>query len=247
MFLMHKRVGETPLQALERARKARRIPGNVPMTYAGRLDPMASGTLLILVGDECKRQKEYHALEKEYDVEVLFGASSDTGDVLGIVSFVQASVTAAQVRATLPRFVGPYTAPYPRYSSKTVGGRPLFALTLEGADVPLPLQHGLVHSIRLRWFRHLSAAALLSLARKKIGTLAPVSEPEKALGRDFRKDEALASWARIPDRRYTVATIRVRVSSGVYMRTLAADIAQALGTTGLALSIRRTRIYREAR
>ena len=47
---------------------------------------MASGKLLILIGDECKNQKKYFGLDKEYEFEVLFGVESDTGDVLGLIS-----------------------------------------------------------------------------------------------------------------------------------------------------------------
>jgi len=44
---------------------------------------MASGMLLVLIGDECKRQAEYHGLDKEYEFSVLLGIGSDTQDVLG--------------------------------------------------------------------------------------------------------------------------------------------------------------------
>ncbi len=53
------------------------------MAYAGRLDPMASGKLLVLLGEECKVQEKYHGLDKEYEFSLLFGIESDTHDVLG--------------------------------------------------------------------------------------------------------------------------------------------------------------------
>ena len=81
-----KALGETPLVATERLRRERHIPRTTPLAYAGRLDPMATGTLLILIGDECKKQTKYHALDKVYTVELLIGIHSDSGDVLGIVS-----------------------------------------------------------------------------------------------------------------------------------------------------------------
>ena len=85
--VVEKAVGETPLQALERFRALHGELDQIPMAYAGRLDPMASGKLLILIGEECKQQERYHALDKEYEFEVLFGIGSDTGDVLGRLSF----------------------------------------------------------------------------------------------------------------------------------------------------------------
>ena len=245
-FMLDKKVGETPLQAIERARRARCIPSSVPMAYAGRLDPMASGKLLVLVGEECKRQKEYHALDKEYEVEVLLGISSDTGDVLGLTqTHTRVPVTRKDIKETLATFVGPYQSPYPRFSSKTVGGKPLFQWTLEEEEVEVPLQNGAIHSIAFRGLRLVSAKRLLQYVEKKIATLSPVTEESKALGRGFRKEEILTCWKNTvpPDARYQVLKIRVRTSAGVYMRTLAEDIGKKVGTNALALSIRRTKIF----
>ncbi len=69
--LLDKKVGETPLETLETWRDTREDLKGVPMAYAGRLDPMASGQLLILIGEECKVQEKYHHLDKEYQVGIL--------------------------------------------------------------------------------------------------------------------------------------------------------------------------------
>lgn len=84
--LLHKAVGQTPLEVLELWRQTKPELKNTPLAYAGRLDPMAEGVLLVLIGDECKKQTEYHHLDKEYEFEVLFGLASDSGDVLGLIN-----------------------------------------------------------------------------------------------------------------------------------------------------------------
>ena len=58
-YFVHKRWGETPLEALERLRAEEGIAADVPMTYAGRLDPAAEGLLIILTGEECKNKDAY--------------------------------------------------------------------------------------------------------------------------------------------------------------------------------------------
>src|SRR3989344_4155540 len=83
-FVIKKVLGETPLQALERLRVEKDFPHDLAMTYAGRLDPMAEGKLLILTGEDCKRRERYDGLDKEYVFEIAFGIESDTGDILGI-------------------------------------------------------------------------------------------------------------------------------------------------------------------
>ena len=84
VYRVHKEWGETPLVCLERLRATEGIDANVPMTYAGRLDPAAEGELIILVGEECKNKDAYSGLSKTYVAEILFGVSTDTYDLLGI-------------------------------------------------------------------------------------------------------------------------------------------------------------------
>ncbi len=83
--ILNKKEGETPLQALERLRSSNSKYKDAKMTYAGRLDPMASGLLIILIGDEVKNKEKYLKLNKEYEFEVLFGFATDTYDILGKV------------------------------------------------------------------------------------------------------------------------------------------------------------------
>ena len=95
---------------------------------------MASGKLLVLIGDECKRQSEYHGLDKEYEFSVLFGISSDTADVLGrlrTLSLVP-TVSSEQLAEVAEDLVGDIELPYPHFSSKTVEGKPLHTWTMEG-------------------------------------------------------------------------------------------------------------------
>ena len=110
---VEKREGETPLQALMRVRKVYPELKDLPLTYAGRLDPMATGLLLVLIGEECKRKDEYLALSKTYEFEVLFGASSDTGDILGIVNAGGRDVDESAVTQLADWLVGTHHLPYP--------------------------------------------------------------------------------------------------------------------------------------
>jgi tRNA U55 pseudouridine synthase TruB len=57
IILINKKEGETPLEALEFFRKKNKQYQDLKMTYAGRLDPMASGLLLLLAGEETKKKK----------------------------------------------------------------------------------------------------------------------------------------------------------------------------------------------
>ena len=56
MLLFDKHLSETPLEALHRLRTEQPELQNTKLAYSGRLDPMASGLLLVLVGEECKQR-----------------------------------------------------------------------------------------------------------------------------------------------------------------------------------------------
>ena len=55
---LYKKVGETPLECIKRFQSDHPEYQGEKMTYAGRLDPLASGVLLVLVGKECKQKEK---------------------------------------------------------------------------------------------------------------------------------------------------------------------------------------------
>lgn len=246
---IEKNIGETPLVALERARKEYHIQDTVPLAYAGRLDPMASGTLLILVGDECKNQARYHAFDKAYDVELLLGVSSDTGDVLGRIQFSEnpPHPTKETYTRALKKIRGEIALPYPHFSSKTVHGKPLHTWTLEGRlnEIQIPIKHSRIYSITHTGTRTCTREEIARTVRTKIDTIPPVTDPRKALGEDFRREAVRADWDAFNDagaETYDILSFHCIASSGTYMRSLVEQIGKALGTTGLAYSIHRTKI-----
>jgi tRNA pseudouridine55 synthase len=125
---VYKKVGETPLDCIHNLKKERPELGLLPMTYAGRLDPLAEGVLLILVGEECNKKDEYLNLPKEYEVDVLFGFATDTYDILGKVMKYETPSEILFERSSeiLPNFIGKVKQSYPPYSSRPVNGKPLF-------------------------------------------------------------------------------------------------------------------------
>lgn len=247
--VIEKAVGQTPLQALLRYRAEHSELIGVPMSYAGRLDPMASGKLLILIGDECKKQAEYHKLDKEYEFSVLFGVGSDTGDVLGRLTPSNPprvpEITLYEITHDL---TGSVEFLYPHFSSKTVRGKPLHVWTLEERlnEIEIPTYHATIHSLSLIDFRTRTGADIADEALAKIDSVTPVKAESKALGNDFRREDVRRDWSNFRenfgDYRYPIATFRCTSSSGLYMRTLAEEIAKQLGTKGLAMSIHRSRI-----
>lgn len=250
---LEKAVGETPLQCVEAYRATHPELTGVPLAYAGRLDPMASGKLLILVGDECKRQTEYHALDKTYEFSVLLGISSDTGDVLGRLASdeVPREPTDEALHALASTLIGSITLPYPAYSSKTVNGKQLhqWALAEELDSITIPTKASTIYALTYYHTITIPRSELCHQARIKIDSLPLVTEANKLLGRDFRRADIRSDWEHVAHDQtlpetYRIAHFSCTASSGTYMRTLAALIAERLGTQGLAWHIHRTQIGR---
>lgn len=266
--VLEKAVGETPLQCTEKWRAEHPEYQDVPLAYAGRLDPMASGKLLILIGKECKNQTNYHGLDKAYAFSVLFGIESDSLDVLGRLSVCTAhspdgaelsggvtlglaapSALSERLSSITRSFIGRIKLPYPKFSSKTVQGKALHTWTLEGRldEIEIPTKESEIYSLTLDKIETINKTELVEQALAKVNSIPEVTDPRKAIGNDFRRKYVREDWDKIlhdtslPEEFY-IAHFACIASSGTYMRTLASEIAKKIDAGGLAWSIHRTEI-----
>jgi len=215
---------------------------------------MASGKLLVLVGDECKKQASYHSLDKEYKFEILFGVRSDSGDILGIPSLAKAKqYTGKELRALAHSTPKTLTLPYPTFSSKTVRGKPLFLWTLENrlGEIEIPEATTRIYALDYINSKSITREVLLRTIHERIALLTTVTEESKKLGADFRRKEILSAWDillssqnELLPQSFQIAQFSCICSSGTYIRSLAPYLAQKLGTSGLAYSIDRAQIGR---
>lgn len=272
MYLLYKNQGESCAEALERLKKLLESGGNPDiatksMTYAGRLDPLASGVLPILVGDEIDRKNEILELPKTYEFEVVYGISTDTYDQLGIIVPGQEvlswptlifdkelDTTCADMNMNLldtlnarfKQLKGKVTLAYPFFSSKPIEGIPLFQYVkdhgIEATLPKLPKRGAEIYEIEILKVGNISADELakesVSLAKKVKG--------------DFRQDEIIASWqkniAGIKEKTGTASMehevwkVRMTVSSGFYIRSFACWLGQMSGATAIARNIVRVKL-----
>ena len=240
ILCMKKEVGETPLECLSRYRKDNPAFADVPMTYAGRLDPMASGLLLVLAGKITESyKKKLLSFDKTYEFEVLWGFGSDTGDVLGIAEKT-GEKPIYHFDMKLPKLISDIekikTQEYPAYSSKPVDGTPLFAHARAGTlqDIEIPTRQVKIFSLEHIHTKEVSEKDVLQIIEERIG---------KVHG-DFRQEQILTRWREVLPGADTVliSKIRATVSSGTYIRSLAQLMGKKLGCGGLACSIHRTRV-----
>lgn len=240
-LLLNKKEGETPLECIDRFRQKHKAYQKEKMTYAGRLDPMASGFLLVLIGEGVYKKEKYLKLNKEYRFEVLFGVSTDTYDILGKVlessnlSFSRLDLI-QKINDNLKFFRGRFIQKYPIYSSKTVKGKNLFQYARNGDTVEIPEREVEVKNLRFLGLRKIYTVGLLKNIQKRI---------YKVRG-DFRQDEILKTWhEHLSGNKKTsffIASFNIKCSSGTYVRSISYSLGQKLGIPSLAFSIKRTKI-----
>lgn len=238
VLTLYKKLGETPLECLNRFRLASPEYNDIPMTYAGRLDPMAEGLLIVLVGDEAKNRDFYTDLSKEYEFEVLFGFQTDTYDTLGLVGeYFENSVSEELVKKSLGEFVGNHTQKYPPYSSKTVLGTPLFTWAREGklGEIEIPTREISIFSLSCVESKSASKEYLLSTLKERI----------KSVTGDFRQEEILNHWESVlvkSPNEYKLFKLHISCGSGTYVRSLVHELGQKFGCGAVAWSIKRVRV-----
>jgi tRNA pseudouridine55 synthase len=237
---LYKNLGETPRERLERLRLQKPHYAHEVLSYAGRLDPMAEGVMLCLVGSANHRREEYLNKGKEYILDVLFGFATDTYDILGrvIETGDPYGIKRHDIEQGLNEFRGAVSQEYPPYSSKTIEGKSLFEWARNNAlgALVLPSRTVTIYHIDLVEMYKVKEPVLLSYVESTVG---------KVNG-DFRQEEITRLWKRNVkqngEREFPCATIKIECSSGTYARSIANGLGQLLGVPALSLHILRTKV-----
>lgn len=119
--------------------------------HAGTLDPLASGVLLICVGNSTRLVPFLHELPKSYEASFLLGRRSPTDDIEGVVEELTPTpkVTKAEVQAAIPEFLGEIQQVPPAYSAVMVRGRRAYQLARQGEHVELTPRPVTIHQLEL--------------------------------------------------------------------------------------------------
>ncbi|HMP67219.1 MAG TPA: hypothetical protein PKA60_00515 [Candidatus Paceibacterota bacterium] len=239
MIFINKKIGETPLQLIDRIRVEQPQFKNEKMSYAGRLDPMAEGQMLILVGDENQNRDKYMGFDKEYVATFLIGVSTDTGDILGITNsteLLDTKIDEQILKQEIIKLTGIKTQKYPWFSGKTVFGIKLFDHFRRGnTDIERPTQIVDIKKVELIEIKSNSTAEIKDYIYKSIGSVSG----------DFRQEEILAKWEsffQIAEKNPTPInsfSIKITVSSGTFIRALTENFSFPT----VLLKLNRTKIF----
>lgn len=237
MIVVYKQGGELLSELLVRVRKEHDIEDAVPLTYAGRLDPLVEGVVLMFAGDDVHQKDLYTKLPKQYTFDVLFGVGTDTHDPLGIIySAATTLVNTQTVRNIAEDFVGVHSQRYPLYSSKPVDGVPLFAHARAGNSVEQPSHDVEMFQLQTLEERYINGELLAEQAVERVAQV----------NGDFRQANITAEWVEFgkahESQEFLIMRFVATVGSGFYIRQFAHDLGEKLNVPALAWWIRRDRV-----
>lgn len=187
-------------------RRLRQKLGIRKMGHAGTLDPLASGLMIIGVGERTKKLSEYLKLDKEYVAEILIGIKTTTGDMEGEVLESKAvagevdTFSVEKISAVLASMIGTLNLKVSAYSAIKKEGVPLYkkarAAERKGEIIPeseLPLREMKVYEAELLDF---DIENKVIKARFKVGSGTYIRSLAEELGRKLGYPATLKSLRR---------------------------------------------------
>ena len=210
--------------------------------HAGTLDPLASGVMILCTGKCTKLIDQLQAGTKEYVATLRLGCTTPSFDAEHPIDVIcpTSHITQAAVEEALSRFRGSIWQVPPVYSACKVEGRRAFDYIRQGEDVELKAKELVIDELELLDL-HLPEQGLISPHADEVAKMAREDIHIKDYGRDKETYE-IAEATNIDTEHLTYLQIRVVCSKGTYIRALARDIGQALGSGAYLIGLRRTRV-----
>lgn len=215
---------------------------NLKVGHAGTLDPLATGVLLVCIGKATKLAETLQKEGKEYLAGVSFGATTPSYDLEKAIDqeYPAEGVTEESVREVLPRFLGEQEQIAPLFSAKSVDGVRAYELARkqyreahkEKTDVMTDFDHTVAETLN-KQIINISGMELIFFFPN--GKESGPELSDEGLRPNPRINVVDTSALHLP-----LAMIRIKCSKGTYIRALARDLGEALGSGAHLNSLKRT-------
>ncbi len=151
ILLIDKPVGWTSFDVVAKVRNILKQSGTQKpkVGHSGTLDPLATGLLVLLVGNYTKRAGEFTKLDKTYEVTMKLGETSTTGDGEGEKTQVSGrKPTEKEVSSAVKSFEGEIMQTPPAFSAIKVNGQRAYKLARAGKEVKLEPRQVKIYEIK---------------------------------------------------------------------------------------------------
>lgn len=149
ILLLNKPLGMTSNQAVQ---KVRWLFDAKKAGHTGTLDPLATGLLIICLGEATKYSQYLLDADKAYETTAHLGVKTTTGDKEGEVIETKPVpvLSDAALDAVLAQFSGEIQQTPSMYSALKHNGTPLYALARAGKTAPVPTRTVQIHTLQRR-------------------------------------------------------------------------------------------------
>ncbi len=127
--------------------KVRHISGEKRVGHAGTLDPLASGVLLVCLGNATRIVEYLMSWRKVYRTTAVFGVSTDTEDAAGQI--IEESDASYVTEDMLDKFMGKISQTPPMVSAVRYKGRKLYEIARGGQIVERASRTVEIYSLKL--------------------------------------------------------------------------------------------------
>ncbi|MDP3012706.1 MAG: tRNA pseudouridine(55) synthase TruB [Candidatus Subteraquimicrobiales bacterium] len=136
ILIIDKPDGMTSHDVVLRVRKPFKIK---KVGHTGTLDPMATGVLILCLGEATKLTPFLQTETKEYAAQLTLGITTDTLDGEGnVISKTPCFITPNQILKVFKEFKGKIKQIPPLISAIKIRGKPLYKLTRKGTEIKVP-------------------------------------------------------------------------------------------------------------
>ena len=202
---------------------------NLKVGHAGTLDPLASGVLLVCIGNATKLAEELQAAPKQYLAGVAFGATTPSYDREKEIDAVFSSdgISRESIEGVLTQFIGEQWQIAPLFSAKNIDGVRAYEIARKLYKAGKPVDSSVLRASKINIYSLKLTAYGIPLERN-----APAPDG---------KADSRIHVAELGEHKLIGAEILIDCSKGTYIRSLARDLGEALGSGAFLSSLRRTR------
>ncbi|CAG0936300.1 tRNA pseudouridine synthase B [Thermoflexales bacterium] len=151
ILILDKPAGLTSHDVVKHVRRATQIR---QVGHAGTLDPMATGVLVVCLGQATRVSEYLLGHDKAYHATIRLGVETNTYDADGeVVSTHAVDIDRAAVEQALAQFRGEIQQVPPMYSAIKREGQKLYELARQGIEIERAARAVIIHSIELRRYQ----------------------------------------------------------------------------------------------
>lgn len=229
MIIVNKPVGITINQFINQYKTTNT---NQKVCFAGRLDPMARGEVILLFDDECKNIDQYKKLDKTYQFYIIPGFQTKSDDPLGIIeeikeysddvfSLIKENIKCEEINQS-----------FHSYSSKCIDGQPLWLLTKNNVEYTRP-----THLVKI-YDCEVKPVITFNWIEWKNKIITHIKTIDSKC--DFNQNKIIEQWSNINlnGSLYGIP-VTLKVSSGFYVRQFIRDLSFKIGYPLMVYDINR--------